>query len=400
MTLSTAYQEYALSTDDSYLNQAGEVHEAVSLRDHSVRRLMEGKDPEKVIQNGKTIRNFIQLEQKGTTHFFGPGGRETPSDPQVVSRHETPWAFIRDDMTWDDESLDTHEGDTAQTFFDLKRFLEQKCWLDKINFIETEGLWGQPNSATMETNNPKPKVRHMQSFPVLVNEENFGGVNATIPKGYVDNSVYTVQQLDARPTGDGTAWRCQQKQYSEGPFGDEEDTLLSSLSWMSRKVRFRGLPLGKGAYSTKSTMPAVIWCSIDGITMLEESMRQSQDSFVYMGKQDPAYPNPTIHGIPVEDLEIWETAEIFPTGTGNTYSTEGTQSAAANGGPRFGFYNLADMYMVVHSDKFFYKHPVRTPYDSPTRHTIYVDTYCNLTSQNRRTSGMVFPDENIVGFSG
>ncbi len=399
MTLSAAYQEYALSTDDSYLNRAGEVHEAVTLRDHSIRRLMEGKDPEKVIQNGKTIRNFIQLEQKGTTHFFGPGGRETPSDPQVATRHETPWAFIRDDITWDDEALDTHEGDTAQTFFDLKRFLEQKSWLDKINFIETSGLWGVPDSATMETNNPKPKIRHMQSFPVLVNEENNGTANESIPIGYTGNSVFTVQGVDPRPTGDGTGWRCQQRIYSGGPFGPGVDEVLHALSWMSRKVRFRGLPLGKGAYSSKATMPAVVWCSIDGITMMEESMRQAQDTFVYMGRQDPAYPSPTIHGVPVEDLEFWETAGIFPTGAAAAYSTEGDQ-AGNIGGPRFGFYNLNDIYLVVHSEKFFYKHPVRTPYDSPTRHTIYVDTYCNLTTQNRRTSGMVFPDANITGFSG
>ena len=31
MTLAAAYQEYALSTDDSYLNSAGEVHEAITL---------------------------------------------------------------------------------------------------------------------------------------------------------------------------------------------------------------------------------------------------------------------------------------------------------------------------------------------------------------------------------
>ena len=178
--LSAAYEEFLLSTDDAYLNVNARVKDAVSLRNHCIRRVMEGKDPAHVIQNGKTIRNFIQLEQTNTTHYYGSGTKENPTNPQVVKRHETAWAKFRNDITWDEEEFDFHEGDSAQMFFDLRMMQEQKCWQDKVRFMEVQGLWATPDGSTMEATSPAPAERHITSFPVLVNEENFGTANATM----------------------------------------------------------------------------------------------------------------------------------------------------------------------------------------------------------------------------
>jgi len=386
MTLPAAYAEYALATDDAYLNSAGAVKDAISYRNYGLRRMLEGKDPEKVLQNGKTIKNFLQLEDAATAHFYGAGGTESPTDPQVVTAMDTPWAFIRDDITYDDEAINLHEGDTAQMFFNLKRQYEQKCWLSKINFIETQGMWGTPTYATMEADTPTGGIRHMQSIPTLVTEE---ANAAAVIGGYT--SGLTLQGIDPEAK---TGWQNQRKTYD----GSSATDILKSLSFMARKCKFTGLPLGKGMYSDKSSMPAVVWCSLEGLVWLEEKMRNVQDLFVYMGRQDPTYPNPTMYGIPIEEVDYLTTATVFPTAATSVYSTEGDTAGTTNAGPRYYFMNLSDIYFTIHSDMFFYRHPMRTPYENPSRHTIYIDTYCNITSEQRRTSGIVYPNVDASGF--
>ena len=410
MTLSDAYGEFLLATDDYYesVHSGRKVIDAVSLQDYSLRRAFTGKDPKKVIQNGKTIKNFVQIKQKKTAHFFGAGGTEQTSDPQLVDPIETPWSFFRDDITWDEETFDFHEGDMAQRFFDLREAQRQQCWQEKVRFLEEEAFWARADPATMETTSVKPSIQHTQPWNVLVNEENAGTANASIPESYAAASVFTVQRLDRRTSADGQAWRPLQKSYVGGPQGGATlSTLLPALSDTARRCRFRGLPLGKGAYSDKSTMPAVVWCSFDGETMLEEEMRNRQDLFVYVGRQDPAFNGMTIYGIPVESLPILGTASIFPTGGASFaasgtafYSNERNTAGTTNAGPRFLLMNLRDMYVVVHSTKFFYMHKPLTPHNMPNRHTVFVDSYCNTTAESCRTSGIVFPGADITGYSG
>jgi len=387
MSLPAAYEEYALATDDAYTN-AMQVREAVTERNFALRRMLEGKDDAKVLQNGKTIKNFLQLDDKSTAHFFGAGGTESPTDPQVVTDMSTPWAFIRDDITYDMETINLHEGDTAQMFFNLKHQYEQKCMISKIRFLETTGLWGTPNEATMEATTPTNGVRHMQTIPVLVNE-----LDDSLPDEV--STWSTVQGIDSSVK---TGWQNQRKAYDGNSTGANAD-LLKAISYMSRKVEFTGLPLGYGAYSDKRTMPAVVWSSLEGVMWLEHLMRATQDSFVYLGRQDPTYPNPTVRGIPVEDVDYMVSANIFPTGTSGAYSTEddttNDASSTHESGPRYLFMNLMDIYFVLHSDIFFYRHKPRTPYHNPSRTTIYIDTYANLTAEQRRTSGTVYPNAAV-----
>jgi len=133
--------------------------------------------------------------------------------------------------------------------------------------------------------------------------------------------------------------------------------------------------------------------SLNGLTFLEDEMRRTQDTFVFGTRQDPSYPNPTIHGIPIDDIDYLDTAAVFS--DAGTYKTEGAHTEA---GPRALFMNLRDIHFVVHSDMFFHRHAPLTPHYNPTKHSIFVDTYCNIIAENRRSSGIVFPSATIAGF--
>jgi hypothetical protein len=391
VTIADAYTEFYLSTDKVHLSKfaGGRVKEQLTLQNYSLRRAFTGADPKKVIQNGSAIRNYVQVAHKNTAHFWGLDTTEAVTDPQLVEAIETPWAFMRDGVLIEETLFDLHEGDMAQKFFDLREAQDQQLWIEKCRFMEENAFWATPNPTLMEVTNPKPPVRHTTPWNVLVNEE----ANA-IPTAYSGASVNTVQGL-SRVTN--ANWRCQQKSYAGGPQQSAvPDTLLTSLSHMSRVTRFRGLPLGMDRYSNKSTMPAVVWCSFEGYTMLEEDVRNRQDQFVSsLGTQDPGYPAIQVHGVPFEELPILSTAAIFVTGTPGVYTTE---LAADKAGPRFFFMNLRDMYPVVHATKFFYKRQPLPVYNQPTKRIVYVDSFCNLNAESCRSSGIVYPSADITGY--
>jgi len=247
MSLPTAYAEYALGTDDANINMK-KVREVVSLRTTALRRMFEGKNDEMVIQNGKTIRTYLQTSDKATAHYFGIDGTETTSDPQVVTPSYIPWAKVRDDITWDDIAINLHEGDTAQMFFDLKQLYEQKCLISQILFMEKTGMWGVPIEAMESAADPTGNIRPMQSILSLVNED--GTSNSSIPDGYTTQSVQQVNPATV------TGWRCQQKSYIDSVAAtDPNHPLFKALSYMSRKCAFTSLPWAPARTPTRARCP-------------------------------------------------------------------------------------------------------------------------------------------------
>lgn len=394
MTFSDAYADFLLGTDDYHasITDGRRVIDAISLQNYSLRRAMTGKDPKKVIQNGKTIKNYIQLKHKDTAHFFGVGGTESTTQPQLIEEMETPWSFFRDNMTWDEEIFDFHEGTMAERFVDLRYHMQAACYQEKIKFLETKAFWATPDPATMETNSPKPAVRHTTPWNVLVNEE-----ADSLPSSYLAAGVTTIQGIDPRTSVGGQGWQCQRRTYAGSPSG-ADCTLKRQLATAARRSEFLGLPLGFGAYSNPTTMPAVIWCSYDGYDLLEEEMQRIQDLVVSKDRQDPSFNRLHIYNVLLEPLPILETAVIFPGASAGLYTVE-KDSSSALGGPRYFGMNLMDMYVVVHSTKFFYKHKPRSPYEMPNRNTVFVDSYLNTTAETRRSSFIVSPSADITGYS-
>ena len=377
MSIPTVFADFLSSTDSSYLNTPGKMAEAISYRSSAWRRLLSGKSERHYLQGGKSIKSFIQLDDQNSAHFYGIGDEESPSQPQTVSAWEASWRFMRASYTYDDETVKLNVAGLGRTarhkvYFQFKQQLEQAMWIDQFKLMERQ-LWATPNESEMEgtTTGKQP-----YSLICFNNEETSG-----IPNSYSGTSV---QGID----------RSAKAQWRPQSLGYDEDTtatsVLQSMSRMFRQLGYDGLP-DKAEYSSKSTMPAVVWTQLDGVMMYENSMRGAQDTFVYTGRQDPAYPNPTIHGVPVEYASLLDTQSIYPTGAAGVYAAYDSQASSNFAGPRFHFSNLDDMCPVFHSEMYMEKHAPQNPYRQPSRHTVYVDTYYNVVLHNSRTQGTVYP---------
>lgn len=383
MSIPSVFADFLESTDSSYLNSPEKMVEAITYRKSAWKRLLSGKSPRHYLQGGKSIKSFIQLDDQNSAHFYGIGDEESPSQPQTVSSWEVSWRFMRASYTYDDETVKLNVAGLGRTarhkaYFQFKQQLEGAMWIDMFKLMERQ-LWATQDSTQMESTTTG---KQPQSLAVFNNEMTSG-----IPTGYGN----TVQGI-SRATK--AQWRPQALGYNAATTITE---VLAPLSRMFRQLGYDGLP-DKAHYSTKSSMPAVVWTQLDGVMMYENAMRSDQDTYVYTGRQDPAYPNPTIHGVPVEYASLLDTATIYPTGAAAALSDYTDTAGTTNAGPRFHFFNLDDICPVFHSEMYMQKHPPQNPYRQPSRHTVYVDTYYNLVLHNARTQGTVYPTADQTSY--
>ncbi len=385
MSIPTVFADFLLAEDSSYLKQRSGRGGSRVLPFVRVAASSGGQASKDYLQGGKSIKSFLQLDDQNAAHFYAIGEEETPSQPQTVSDIELSWRFARGLYTYDDETVLLNTSGMGRTarhkeYFRFKRQLEKAAYIDKFKLMEAQ-LFAQPDGSEMESTT---SGKQPQSIPVCVNED-----TNSLPIGYSGDSVTTIEGIAPATK---TQWQCQQLGYDI-----TNNPLLGKMSRMFRQVKFDGLP-DRPEYGNKSTMPAVVWTMLDGVQKYEDDMRGGQDTFVYVGRQDPAYPNPTIHGVPVEYAAVLDTAAIFPTDSGGAYSTYDSTAGTTNAGPRYFFCNLDDMTPVIHSEMWMKKHPLQTPYRQPSRHTVYMDTYYNIVFHNRRTQGIVYPTADVTGY--
>jgi len=391
MSIPTVFADFLQAQDSSYLNTPQKMVEALSYRKSAWRRLLSGKSPRHYLQGGKSIKSFIMLDDQNSAHFYGIGDEESPSQPQTVSSWEASWRFMRASYTYDDETVKLNVAGLGRTarhkvYFTFKQQLEQAMWIDQFKLMERQ-LWATANATEMESTT---SGKQPQSFPVFNNEFD----NGLCADGGYTTTVQGISRVNK------AQWRPQRLSYDND--GTGTPSILPAMSRMFRQLGYDGLP-DMAHFSSKSTMPAVVWTQLDGVMMYEDSMRTGQDTFVYTGRQDPAYPNPTIHGVPVEYASRLDTAAIYPTGgAGGTatgaQSTYDDTSGDDNSGPRFHFFNLDDACPLFHSEMYMEKHPPQNPYRQPSRHTVYVDTYYNVVLHNARTQGTLYPSDDQVGY--
>ena len=389
MSVPAVFADLLLSAESSYANSAQQVREAVSYRSNFWKRLLKGKSDDDTLQGGKSIKSFVQLDDANNAHFYGIGDEESPTQPQTVTSWETSWRFARVPITWDDEQIALNTAGLGKNarhreLFNLKRQYERAAYIDQWK------LWERAAAATPTTDMDSTTTgKTPQSvFGYLITED-----------GSLPTNITTIQGIDPSAK---TKWQNQSLDYTgsahsfTAPAADEQ--LMMTLSTMARKVQFDSLP-DNDLYSDRKTMPTVIACTLGGFVFIEAVMRASQDSFKWMGQQDPAYPKPTAYGVPFEHYEWLASAEIID--DSGTFHTEDDATGSQIVGPRYWFTNLEDITPVFHTEWYMKKHPVRTPYLQPSRHTIYCDTYYNLVCHQRRTQGCVRPiTGDVTGYAG
>jgi len=389
MAIPAIFADFLLSEEGAYINTPTKIKEAVSYRSSFLRRMLASKSADDILAGGDSIRSFIQLDDAGTAHMYGIGKEESPTQPQTVSELRAAYRYLRGDMTWDDNTLLLNTAGKAPShryrwLFDFKKQIQQACWIDKIKLVE-RNLWASPDGSEMESLTAGEQPYSLTCFN---HEENSGG----IPGGFTADSVTTLEGIAPATK---TAWANQALGYDDSAATmTGANPMLKAMSKMARLCHYDGLPV-KPQYGDSALSPTIVITSLEGINYLETVFRSSQDLFAYVGRQDPTSPKPTIWGVPVDWADWLTSAATYPAGS-NTYAT---QSAATYAGARFHFFQLEDISLKFHSERYFEPLPMQTPYRQPSRHTVYVDTYYNLVCTNRRTQGTVYPTASVGSWS-
>lgn len=390
------FDDFMASTESSYLNGPNDVINEVVNNTYSLGYMLKSGDASISLQGGKSIKWTSQMTDVATAHFYLPDDVETPTQPQSLVQFEAGWRFLRDYSAWNNETtmLNVSQMDPngrRTQIINLKRQLEQQMWTSKINKMEA-ALWGPTLVADMET---AATAKVPYSIPAWVNATLSG---TTEVGGAYDGGVSYWSTLAGKTITSYSKFDNQREDYYGTTVGaissGTAPHLFTAFSRCLNKTGFDRLP-AKPEYSDKKTLPTRILCSLTyGLPQYEYALQSNNDFLRYAGGQDPAYPNPTFRGIPVEGIKALDTAAVYQnhatlaSATGFT-----TENATSNviGGPRYYFLNFEYLKPVFHTEMYMYRHPVMTHPNQPSSHVAYVDTYYNVVCTARSRQGIVYP---------
>jgi hypothetical protein len=386
----SVFDDFMASTESAYLTKPNEVINEVVQNAYALGYMLKSGDQSITLQSGKSIKWFAQMSDVATAHFYLPDDVETPTQPQSITTFEIGWRFLRDNVAWNKETVALNlaamdpNGRRTQ-IIDMKRQYEQAMWTSKINKMES-ALFATPGQADMETASTA-KVPY--SLGVWNNE-----LTNTIP--YISAGSSTQwSTIAGKDPATISRFRNQTAPYNGGSVGAVAGStaphLFTAMRRVLNKTGFDKLP-EKPEYSQKKSIPTRILCSLDyGIPQYEYALQTNNDFLRYAGGQDPAYPNPTFQGIPLEGISALNTAIMYPTAASAFYSTENDTAGATNAGPRYHFLNFEYFKPVFHTEMYMYRHPVMTHPNQPSTHVMYVDTYYNIVCTSRQRQGIVYP---------
>jgi hypothetical protein len=386
----SVFDDFMESTESAYLTSPNEVINEVVRNTYALGYMLKSGDQAITLQSGKSIKWLSQMVDAQTAHFYLPDDNETPSQPQTMTDFEVGWRFFRDNMAWNNETITLNasgmdpNGRRTQ-IVGLKRQLEQAMWTSKFNKME-DALFSTPNQADMETAGTA-KVPYSLGVwnNELTNTIPYTGLGSTTAWGTVagKNPASFSRFRNQRATYNGAS--------TGAVVGSTAPHLFTAFRRMLNQTGFDRLP-EKPEYSQKKSMPTRILTSLSyGTVQYEFALQSNNDWLRYAGGQDPAYPNPTFQGIPIEGIAALDTAVMYPTGSGGIYAAENDTAGTNNAGPRYHFLNFEYLKPVFHTEMYLYRHPVMTHPNQPSTHVMYVDTYYNIVCTSRQRQGIVYP---------
>lgn len=390
----SAFNDVMLGTESSYLNGGDQVINEVVKNTYLLGEMLKGKPGSLVLQNGKTIKWNLRLDDQATFHYYLPDDVESPAQPQTLSQAEAGWRFARDHAAWNKETVALNMsgsdkiGRNAQVV-DYKRQLEGGMWTSKCNGMDT-ALFATPNQATMET---AATAKVPYSLAALINEN----LNT---RPFVDGSSTTQwTNVCGIAPATKTGFQNYKKSYTAigAMVGESSPTnvtghLFVSLADAIRKTGFDQLPI-RPEYSDKRTKPTKILCSNSGMNAYQFSCQANHDSLIYTGARDGI--TETFRGVPLMYVAALDTAVCFPTGAAGIYSTEADTAGTDNAGPRYWLVNFEYLFACFHSQMYMEKTgPLNHP-NQPSSYVMYYDTAYNILPLSRRRHAIVYPAADI-----
>lgn len=412
------FPDFFEATGAAQLPKPGDLQNDAVLHTYWFWRMMVGKEKSRILQGGSSIRGDIMLDHPNTFGPYTPTDQVSPTTANVLRRWEIPWRFYNDYQSWFDHEVLLNsgsgmtEGAVFQQFVDFRNKLNQQTVTGTFRGIEN-ALFAVPDAATMEGLSVTAANPAMYSLFAYVNLhantlfKNPAGTNFTSVAGLTPTQAGLLK------------WRNQMVGYEHGglampttpPSGAafHERTIVEGLDDSIEEAKFeppRG-PNGEGRYFESGALTDnVILSTRKGKNEVRHLYRKKQDAFV---KPNDPYTDVEYGGYPILRIESLETAPVYSVDTTTTSLTyEGSSAlnpaltgAVANSmgtGPVFYILNLKHLSPVFHSERYFHRHPVGTPWNQPWAHTSITDFYMNLFCDSRMRQVVLAPGKVTGSF--
>ena len=404
MTHISLFNDFMNTTEGALISGPEEVLAEVVKRSYTHALINEGKDKDEYLQGGDTIFDFIQLDDQDSARFYDPDDEETVTQAQTLTKIEFGWTFFRDRAAWNDETTKLNNlgrfkrSYRYRTLKKLRKQIERAVMISMCNKMERQ-VWKKPDANRMDG---VTQQKEATCIPYMVNE--FAGTVSGSSGGLWNNSdgagTPSVAAEAVATSIQGVSgvtkplWSCQNATYSGNP--STTANWYTVMGKVFRKVQLARLPKDPDL-SEKVTMPTKVMTGDNGMAYVEDLYRSSNDRFARNDNSDPTVSPLKFRGVEFCYVEELNTAELYVlTGAPNTFVREGL---ADNAGPRFYVLNFAYLMHYFHTERYFYRHPVRTPSRQPSSHVQYYDTWYNLGARSLLRQALVSPSASISDYT-
>lgn len=328
------------------------------------------------VDGGQNLSFWFLPTDSGTFEEVLPGTPTTPTNPQVLQKGVANWRMTRAHSTYNDAEIILNDriryGTREAQFEQFVKIRDEKDTITKAaigNGLELQ-LGAVPNKTKMEgdtqdTTSPYSVFAH-------VNESTNGlfGSGYTATTGVNANGgAWTVKEaIDPTASAmNGTMTPNRVGYSSEAQ--DNSANIISGLDALWMQCQWEQPEKLDQYESDEKLNNQNIVTSIQGRRAYMTLLRGAQDRYI-AGPQDPAYPDPQFHGVPISRWDILETVAMYDSAAaGDSLKTEGSTVAGSQvAGPRFYMFNGNFLYPIAHRDRMYFK-------DQPLRHPQIPDTY-------------------------
>lgn len=386
----STFNDFQKTTGPSIYTSADKVVNEAVKQKYLLRRFLRGKDTATIIQGGQKIKDQLIFDESNTFTFTHPAETNTWQNPQVVEEWEIDWRYALDHMSWTAQEIELNitPGMTRTArhhqYKRLKRIKEQRMWTSVLNGMENQ-LFAVPETANMEASGGKQPY----SIPAMVNEEADGLFYSTAT--VTGKTAWTTKQgID--PTSE-SRWTPQTETYSTTAVSQGSNNVIAAFDKMFYSVGFETPPTKQEYFENASLNAQFIACSKTGITVYQRLLRDYQDQFVTVSRQDPAFTRPSYAGIDLHYVTTLDTAKLYEAETAtDALVTEGAGAGTGEqNGPRYYWLNANYANIVFHTTRYMFLHD---PKDHPNQHNTFVqpcDIWYNLAFRSLQRQGIVSP---------
>lgn len=352
------------------------------------------------LDGGQNLTFWFLPQDAGTFEEVLPGTPTTARNPQVLQKGIANWRMTRAHSSYNDAEFLLNDkissGTREAQFEQFVRIRDEKDTIVKAsigNGLENQ-LAAVPNATTMEgdtqlTVSPYSLFAHINPGTNGL----FGaGYTATIPGG-----AWTVKEnINPAAANMGGNQSVNLVTYSSAT-QDDPANIIGGLDRLWMQAQWEQ-PENLSKYDSDETLNnETIVTSIQGRAAFMSLLRGDQDRYV-AGPQDPAYPDPQFHGVPVRRWDAMETAAIYD--GASVLQTEGLAAGTQKKGPRFILANGNMLYPIAHRERMYYKdNPLRHP-QIPDTWVQYWATWWQLVCKSYKHQGMLSPAINDMYVGG